>query len=333
VFAIASVAFGFLLFATWRGGPESGKPVKFQLAPENVTIASSFRFALSPDGTKLAYQASGSDGAIRLWIRSLDTLEARPLPASDVNANVPIFWSYDSRFVVFASAESLKKIEIAGGPPQTLCALTGVAVGGSWNREGVILFGHGTGPLMQVPSEGGTATPVTAIDSARNELYHESPVFLPDGRHFLYFRRGGPESTDVYVGSLDEKPDHQSTKRLLATEYGVQFAASPDGSSGQILFLREGTLFAQAFDLRRLELSGESTQIADHISDYRFVGQFSASQTALAYRTGSGAEGFHLVWFDRQGKELGRTSESGFGSDTVCTLARRLTGCRGARQW
>jgi len=318
VFAMASVALGVKLWALWRTAPEPAKPVRFQLAPENVTIASSFRFALSPDGTKLAYQASGSDGVIRLWVRFLDTLEARPLPATDVVANVPFFWSYDSRFVVFASAGSLKQIETAGGPPQTLCAVTGIPVGGSWNREGVIIFGHGTaGPLMQVPSEGGTATPVTVIDPARNELYHQSPVFLPDGRHFLYLRRGGSESTGIYVGSLDEKPDHQPSKRLLAAEYGVEFAPTPDGSSGQIIFLREGTLFAQSFDLQRLELSGDSTQVADHVSNYRFAGQFSASQTALVYRTGSAEEGFRLVWFDRQGNELGRTSESGFSSDTV----------------
>jgi hypothetical protein len=222
---MASVALGVKLWALWRTAPEPAKPVRFQLAPENVTITSSFRFALSPDGTKLAYQASGSDGVIRLWVRFLDSLEARPLPATDVVANVPFFWSYDSRFVVFASPGSLKKIETAGGPPQTLCAVTGIPVGGSWNREGVIIFGHGTaGPLMQVPSEGGTATPVTVIDPARNELYHQSPVFLPDGRHFLYLRRGGSESTGIYVGSLDEKPDHQPSKRLLAAEYGVEFA-------------------------------------------------------------------------------------------------------------
>ncbi|MBZ5634593.1 MAG: protein kinase [Acidobacteriia bacterium] len=213
VFATASVALGVALRAPWRAAPEPAKPVRFQFTPENVTVASSFRFALSPDGTKLAYQASGGDGAIRLWVRSLDTLEARPLPATDVSANVPFFWSYDSRFVVFGSTGSLKKIGIAGGPPQTLCAVTGVPVGGSWNRDGVILFGKGTtGPVMQVSSEGGTVTPVTTIDPARDELFHQSPVFLPDGRAIS---DGRPYRVRYFLAGLRLCPRPSNVKNVL----------------------------------------------------------------------------------------------------------------------
>lgn len=336
VLAVVAVALGATVWESWRAVPEPAKTVRFQLAPENVSMASSFRFALSPDGTKLAYQAAGNDGVVRLWVRSLDALEARPLPATEVNPNVPIFWSYDSRFVVFNSAKKLKKIDVAGGPPQTLCTVPGTPVGGTWNRDGVILFGNGTGgpaPIMQVSSEGGTATPVTAIDLARKELYHHSPVFLPDGRHFLYARMGSSESTGIYVGSLDEKPGEQTPKRLLANDYNIEFAPSADGKSGQIVSLRGGTLFAQSLDLARLELSSDSVPVADSVSNFRGIGQFSASKSgALVYRTGS-AESARLVWFDRQGKVLSKSSESGYGTNTIAfspdgsqAAAERFTG-------
>ena len=303
--------------------PDPPKPVRFQLAPENVTIGPNNRFALSPDGTKLAFLASGSDGATRLWVRPMDALESRPLSASELNMNIPIFWSYDSRFVVFQSAQKLKKIDASGGPAQTLCDVSGIVVGGSWNREGVIVFGSGDSPLMRVSSEGGAATPITVLDPAWAEKYHSDPLFLPDGRQFLYNRFGKPESTGVYVGSLDDKPGQPTSERLLATDYAVEFVPSPNGGSGPpdsklILLLREGTLLAQPFDLRRLELAGEAVPVAEQVSDYRGVGQFSASRSgALVYRTGDEAVGAKLTWFDRQGKTLGTPSDAGYSTGSL----------------
>jgi len=184
----------------------------------------------------------------------------------------------------------------------------------------VIVFGGGIGRgLQRVSAEGGTAAPVTALDPAREERGHLGPVFLPDGRHFLYLREGtSPESTGVYLGSLDEKPESQASKRLIATEFGAEFVPSLDGGSGEILFLREGTLFAQRFDLRRLDLAGEAVPVAEQVSNYRALGQFSSSQTgALVYRSG-GSGGFaRITWFDRQGKSVGTPSEAGYGPFTL----------------
>ena len=312
--------------------PDQPKPVRFHLSPENVSIGGIFRFALSPDGTKLAYfatgtgTATGSDGSTRLWIRSLDTLEARPLPATDLRPTVPIFWSFDSKFVVFQSAGKLKKIDVSGGPAQTLCDVTGTVVGGSWNHDGVIIFGGNNGPLMQVSAEGGTATPVTALDRAGGEQLHIGPVFLPDGRHFLYARAGKPESQGIYIGSLDDKPGQPPPKRLLATDYAVEFAPDPEGDSGKILFLREGTLLAQSFDLRKLELSGEAVPVAEQVANFIGVGQFSASKSgALVYRGGGDTGYATLTWFDRQGKKLGTIGDA---TATTATLALSPDGSR-----
>jgi len=298
--------------------PDPPKPVRLQFVPDKVTIGPSYLFTLSPDGTKLAYYAAGGDGVLRLWVRAMDTLESRPLSATDLIANFPIFWSYDSRFLLFQSGRKLVKIDVAGGPAQTLCDISGFAVGGSSNRDGTILFGSSTGPVMRVSSEGGTATPVTALDAARRESRHIGPVFLPDGRHFLYVRGGKPESTGVYLGSLDAKPEHQAATRLLATGATMDFVPFEDGRSGEILFLHQGTLSAQQFDLRRLELSGQAVPIAEQVGAYLSAGRFSASRTgALVYRTGGAAGLNKLAWFDRKGTILGTPTDAFYGSQTL----------------
>ena len=330
VFALLAATVSLLHFR--EHPPDPPKAVRFQLSPENVSIGAPFRFALSPDGTKLAYFATGtgtateSYGPTRLWIRSLDTLEARPLPATDLRPTVPIFWSFDSKFVVFQSPGKLKKIDVSGGPPQTLCDVTGTVVAGSWNRDGVIIFGGNNGPLMQVSSEGGTATPVTALDPARGETLHIGPVFLPDGRHFLYGRAGKPESQGIYIGSLDEKPGQTPPKRLLATDFDVKFVPAPEGDSGKVLFLREGTLLAQSFDLRKLELSGDAVPVAEQVANFIGYGQFSASKSgALVYRGGGDVSYAKLTWFDRHGKNLGTIADANY---TTGTLALSPDGSR-----
>jgi Tol biopolymer transport system component len=300
--------------------PASSKPVQFQFKPEKLTVVRSpHRFDISPDGTKLAYYAADSDGVSRLWIHAMDTLESQPLSAIAANPNIPFFWSYDSRYVFFQISTALKKINVFGGPAQAVCdcLFPNVMIGGSSNREGTILFGSNRGPIKRLSSEGGAATPVTVLDAARGETAHSGPVFLPDGQHFLYFRFGKPESTGIYVGSLETKPEKQASSRILATQYTAQFVPSRDGS-GEILFLREGTLLAQPFNLRRLELTGEAVRIAEQVTSYRSAGLFSSSQTGvLVYRSGNGADSLKLEWVDRQGKVVGTPTDAFYRNDSL----------------
>ena len=182
-------------------------------------------FAVSPDGRKFVFGAAGSDNVVRLWLRALDSLETRPLAGTEINGVVPPpFWSPDSRFVAFDDgAGKLKKIDITGGPAQTLCDVpTGTFVGGSWNDDGVIIFAMNFAGVMRVSAAGGVASPVTRVDSSRREVTQVFPFFLPDGRHFLYYRfSNGPEGSGLYAGSLDVKPDEQSSAKLLTTTSGM----------------------------------------------------------------------------------------------------------------
>ena len=173
------------------------EPVRFQI-PLPIGVRS---FSLSPNGRLLAFIAPGLDGRNLIWIRALDALEARPLPSTEDALTPPVFWSPDSRFIAFQTGGKLKKIDISGGPPQTICEIQALVLGGSWSREGVIIFGtDGTG-IMQVSAAGGVATLLTTIAGA-NEI-HVFPSFLPDGRHFVYLR--APENPGILVGSLNVK--------------------------------------------------------------------------------------------------------------------------------
>ena len=272
--------------------------------------------SLSPDGKQLAFTASGGDGTSRVWLRPLDGLQARPLAGTD--GTVTFFWSPDSRYLVFQNVGKLKKIDISGGPPQTLCEDVGVLLGGSWNQEGVILFGSNSGAIMRVPAAGGTPSPVTVVDQKREETNHTDPVFLADGKHFLYMRRSArAEESGIYAGSIDVKPEQQSRKRIQATEFSPRYAPPHAGSRGQLLFLREETLMAQPFDERRLETAGESVPIAEQIETGITRGFFSVSENGvLAYRGGTAAH-TELAWYDREGHNLGRAGERGVYEDVA----------------
>ena len=146
----------------------------------------------------------------------------------------------------------LKKVEASGGPPQTVCELAGIWTGGGWSRDGVIVFGVSGKGLMRVSEAGGAASPLTTLDSARQEQVHAIPAFLPDGRHFVYLRFStAVEKSGIYLGSLDAKPEQQDSSRLVATDSTAAYAPSSDPALGQLVFAREGSLMAQAFDARR----------------------------------------------------------------------------------
>jgi Tol biopolymer transport system component len=251
------------------------------------------RAAVSPDGRHLTFVAPGSNGKDVLWVRSFDSLTARSLAGTE-GALFP-FWSPDSRWIgFFANRSTLQKIDISGGPPISVAsALAGN--GGTWSRNGVIVFGTGaTRLLYRVSAAGGEVVPLTkrekAVTSGRL-----APYFLPDGNHYLY---EGPQSGAghaVYVSSLDS-----DTSKLL-----VHGGTSPAYQQGYLLYLLGTTLVAQPFDEKRLEIVGDASALAEQVQF------FSPSQTGavLAYWTG-GAENLpQLMWFDRSGNRIGKLGD------------------------
>jgi len=283
-------------------------------APQNPTA-----FSLSPDGRRLVYfQGVPGSQTSQLWVRPIDSLEAHPVPGTD-GANFS-FWSPDSRYVAFASQGKLKKVDISGGPAQTICDLAGPFRGGSWNQHGDIIFAVAARPLFRVSSGGGTPVAVTALNTQRAETAHFFPSFLPDGRHFVYLSVTGRLSNiGVYSGALDAKPEEQDPTLVVATNAGPVFAPAWGGAKPQLLYLRDRSLVAQALDTTSVRLTGDPVPIAEGVGTitagvggaaYAFV--TSSWNGTLLYRGGGNgsAEESQLTWYGRDGKILGTPGDA-----------------------
>jgi serine/threonine protein kinase len=299
---IAVLALAFLAFVHFRETPLEPSVSRFGIpSPEKAGFFNNNPL-ISPDGRKLAFVAT-SEGKQLVWVRPLDSLVAQPLSGTD-GALLP-FWSPDSRFIVFSASGKLKKVEAAGGPPQTLCDTQPFALGGSWSRDGTIIFGSNSG-LLRVSSAGGVPTPLTSLDSSRHERGHLWPQFLPDDRHFLYLAASNQsENSAIYLASRDSAKDR---RQLVRAAYNAVYAPSVKYGRGQLsgylLFVREGTLMAQPFDEKRLELAGEAFPVAEQVGLYLDLAFFSVSSNGvLAHRAGGG-QNTQLAWYDRAGKQL-----------------------------
>ncbi len=263
------------------------------------------RFAISPDGRRLAFVATDANGNQMLWLRPLDSLAAASLPGTD-GASSP-FWSPDSRRVAFFSRGQLK---IASFDDSSPVVVTSPAAGtsGAWNTDDVIVFTPTAGsPLHRVSARGGASTPVTMLDTARDEIVHRNPVFLPDGKHFLYVAVTAREGSTtgargLFVGSLDPAdPVTQVLEQGSIAKY----------SQGHLLFVQDKRLIAQPFDPDRLALEGEARTIAEQVELIGpSSGAFSVSATGVLAYEASGP-GSQLVWFSREGRQLGAVGEPG----------------------
>ena len=275
-------------------------PTRFTIAPPphtdftlTGTVVPSVTVTVSPDGRRVVFLANEPNAPGRLWVRSLDALDAVPLDDTE-NATFP-FWSPDANSVAFFVDSALRVKPLAGGPARTI-ATTERGRGGSWNRAGVIVFGTAEGPIYQVSSAGGKPSPVSTLDRARGDSWHRFPEFLPDGRHFLYLARAG-EDRALYVGSLDGA----ASERLFPTEVRASYA-----EPGYILFVEQGALLARRFDAGRLELGGEPEHLAPSVATSTALdASFAVSSTGtLAYAARTSAKS-QLTWFDRTGQMLG----------------------------
>lgn len=277
-----------------RREEHSAGSVSFSIhPPDDGKIASGG--LLSPDGTRIAFITSDASGARKLWVRSIDSVDAVSLPGTD-GAKLP-FWSPDSRRLGFFANGLLMTVEIGGGFPQTVVPVSTAPTGGTWNEDDIILFASRRSGLFQVPAAGGIPTPLTVLDSALRETSHNWPQFLPDGRHFLYtIRSANTALNGVYVGSLD---DPTLKRQVLETTSGSVYAG------GRIFFVREGALRSQAFDTATLRTTGPSEFVAPNVPvpDGAFGMTFSAVNVGFTYLSPSPPR--RQTWFDRSGKELG----------------------------
>jgi Tol biopolymer transport system component len=296
--ALFAMAFAALAFFHFREAVPADHVLRYTIPlPERGNLVS---FAVSPDGRFVVI--SGTIGG-RLSLQALDAVQPQQLPMTE-GATFP-FWSPDSRWIGFFAQGRLKKIPVAGGPPQSICEASN-GMGGTWNRDGVILFtpDFNSHVIRRVSDEGGQPTDV--LESKAGTLL---PVFLPDGRHFLYLSRRFAQSTadaGLFFASLDGREN----RRLLSDPTNAVFAPSvPGGRSGHILFKRESNLMAQPFDSSKGQLSGEAFPVAENVVEPNlpFFAPATASENGLMlyWSRGAAATGTNqIAWFDRAGKVL-----------------------------
>ncbi len=316
LFALVASALAFIHF---RETPPPQQALRSSITlPEHSSIHT---FALSPDGRTLVIAATVS-GKRQLYLRPMDALQFQPMPFTE-DGTYP-FWSPDSRNIGFFAQGKLKKVAASGGPSLVLCDASN-GRGGTWNRDDVIVFSPNSiaVSLQRVAAAGGVPTDVV---KAQDGLYN--PVFLPDGRHFLYMILGGVATqTGIYVASLDQKADgdqrgdrpakgeSNANRRILPDASSVQFAPPQrSGQPGHLLFVRQNTLMAVPFDASSAQVSGAVVPLADGVglTSTTFYAPVSVSENGvLLYQTSGVAGGGQLAWFDRSGKQLGLVGAPG----------------------
>jgi Tol biopolymer transport system component len=221
----------------------------------------------------VVFVAVDSLGKDHLWVRPLNSPAPLLLSGTD-NAYYP-FWSYDSKMVAYFADGKLKKIDAKGGPAFTICDASS-GRGGTWNKEGVIVFAPGAnGPLYQVSSAGGTPKQITTLDSTEFEVNHRWPYFLPDGNHFFY-------TVQTSKPSLEEDADHIRFASLSDTKTKIVVHASSNivYNKGWVLYYKQNSLLAQRFDEGSAEVTGEPIPILENLlySRVRSRGTFSLSR-------------------------------------------------------
>ena len=267
-----------------------------------------FAIDISPDGRSVVFQAFDS-GRWRLWLRRLESSEARPLAGTE-GAEMP-FWSPNGLSIGFFAGSSLKRLDLAEGFVRTL-APAPQPRHGTWNRDGTIVFGPvAMGPLHSVPAGGGAATQVTNL--LPGQTSHRWPQFLPDGRHFLLMTLGTPDVRGLYLGSLDDRMVRKVSDREAAFWF-----VPPD----QLLVARNGGLMARRFTVDGID-DPEPSPITPKLllnSAVTGYGALRASTTGhIVYR--ASAARTQLVWLDRSGRRVGAVGEPDDSQIVVTTLS------------
>ena len=288
--AVAILAVAVLTIATIRylrdPPAPSGPEMRVEVNPPLQSAP--LEFALSPNGRHIVFVAS-ADGRQRLWLRALNEVDAQAMTGTD-GAAYP-FWSADSRSTGYFASRKLYRIDVGGGPQELADAPVGR--GGTWNASGTILFAPADdGPLMRIAAAGSEPSAVTPLDPG--QTCHQSPQFLPDGRHFLFLANGSLSVSGISLGSLDGG----APKRLMASDVAAAYL-----EPNLVVFVRQGALVARHLDIARGELTGDSMTLADVVGyDVAFkLGAFSVSADGnVAYQTRILKQD-ELFWVDRTG--------------------------------
>jgi serine/threonine protein kinase/Tol biopolymer transport system component len=293
--ATAAIVAAFLLFMHFS---QTAQPTMHFTAAPPLSARS---IAAAPDGKTVAFVAYREDTHhAGLFLYNIGASDAKPLAGTD-GASFP-FWQPEGRALGFFANGKLKRFDFDSSSVRTLCDAPN-GRGGTWSKTGVILFtpiGTLNGGIMSVPDNGGTPVKVNYPSATGNENTYRWPVFLPDGKHYLFLAaniRGEIELNTLYVSSIDKPSEkHFITKTMYNGDY----------ADGYIFFVRDGAIQAQKIDLASYQLTGSVLRIFDKVKlESRIMyAAFSASRDALLAQEEGQVSLSRLVWYNRSGKEL-----------------------------
>jgi serine/threonine protein kinase len=289
VAAVLAITMAIPAYLYFRGAPS---PEEIRFSVRTPIMRNATFLSVSPDGRRIAFVASTENGGSAVFVRSLDSTDVKQLRGTEGATDVP-FWSPDSRSIAFVvTGGKLRRVAVDGQATQDISNLAGP---GTWNDEDIILF-SARNVLYRVAASGGEPQQITTL--AEGETGHYAPHFLPGGRRFLYtsWSETG-SSNNINVGSLDSK----ETTRLVSGSSKALFAMP-----GYLLYQRDATLLAHAFNPTNTTVSGEPIPVADGLPSLQGFARaaFSASQTGiLLYRAGS-TSSRQFVWVNRTGAEI-----------------------------
>jgi Tol biopolymer transport system component len=260
-------------------------------------------FALSPDGTRVAFVAF-EKGQRRLSVRDLSTGQVTTLPDTD-GASSP-FWSPDGRSLGFFADYRLKRIDLDGAKAQVLATVQGLRGDGTWSRSNVIVFAvPGAVPtLSRVEAAGGPVTQATTVTTGQQS--HLAPRFLADSQHFFYVVIGAEPS--LWLGALDGAVPRRVAVMAPNTDSAAEFV-----DPGWVVRVRQGALEAQVFDAAKAELVGQPITLEKNVpvDSQTMGGAFSVSAAGPILWRHGGGERRQLQWVTRAGEQLGTLGDIG----------------------
>jgi serine/threonine protein kinase/Tol biopolymer transport system component len=295
--ALAAAIGGMVLSVRTPAARPAPAQVQIKL-PEGVVLPVDTEhpvLALSPDGNRLVFVGE-HEGVRRLYLRELAAREARVIAGTEEAASP--FFSPDGRWIGFLTNDSIKKVSLDGGVPIAVHPDSGPAVnqGNTWSSTDTLF-------TVQSPNDGLSRTSI-AGDSLRfddpeyvTQPSTAWPSALPGGRYVLY--------TDTSEGSTDEASLAVLDLETLGSRALVRGATSPRyATTGDLLFARDGALYAASFDASRAEVTGAERKLLEGVmTSTNGAAQFTVGGSGtLAYVAGGAAlGGDELVWVDRDG--------------------------------
>src|SRR5438093_416125 len=328
---VAAAGVAIAVLATYRRGPAAllPAPIRFTVPPPpNGAFSFSLEgpfLAVSPDGSQIAFIASEPEKDRRIFLRPFSALEARPIPGTE-GARF-LFWAPDGKTIGFFGETALKRVELSGGAPVSICDITpGIGFSGSWGLGGDIIFASILGDAIYRVSAAGGSPAVLLRPDQTHVLSMNWPSFLPDGRRFLFLQRDPTWQAHLMLSQPGKPPAD-----IMPTVSEVQYA-----DPGFLVFAREGVLLGQRFDPVGGRTRGEPFSIAGHVRYFLTTraAAFALSRAGtLAYQPQEDVT--RLVWFDRSGRRLGTVGPpgrylnvriSGDGRRAIFDRARETTG-------